>query len=378
MQVIQLAKKVTGGGRKPVLRFAVLGAGNGGLAMAGHLALLGHPVVLYNRSPAKLEALAAGGIHLEGCLEGFGSLQGVTGSLAEAAAFGDVLMIVVPATGHRDLARGLAPHLRDGQVVVLNPGRTLGAVEFEYTLREEGCWARVIVAETQTLLYASRVVGPGRVHIFSLKQRVPVATLPGREAPRVVDLLREAFPQMVTAAHVLQTGMDNIGAIFHPAPVLMNLARIEEGHAFDYYHEGITPAAARLLETMDGERLAVATALGVEAVSARQWLAEAYGAGGRDLYEAIRHTPAYRGIKAPGSLDTRYILEDVPMSLVPISSLGAMLGVATPAIDSVITMAGAIYGMDFRGRGRTVERLGLTGLSLAELYDYVLEGREVA
>ena len=35
-------------------KFCVLGAGNGGLAMAGHLAIMGFPVNLYNRSKKRL------------------------------------------------------------------------------------------------------------------------------------------------------------------------------------------------------------------------------------------------------------------------------------------------------------------------------------
>ena len=37
--------------------FAIIGAGNGGMAMAGHLAIMGYPVNLYNRTAEKLSGV---------------------------------------------------------------------------------------------------------------------------------------------------------------------------------------------------------------------------------------------------------------------------------------------------------------------------------
>jgi opine dehydrogenase len=102
-------------------------------------------------------------------------------------------------------------------------------------------------------------------------------------------------------------------------------------------------------------------------MTARQWLYFAYEATGRGLHEAMHANPGYRNILAPATLHMRYLLEDVPASLVPMASLGAMLGVATPAMDAVIDLADALLGLDFRAEGRTVERLGIQGLSVREL-----------
>ncbi len=43
-------------------------------------------------------------------------------------------MVVTPSSAHRDVAAGLASYLQDGQIVVLNPGRTCGAIEFAKVL----------------------------------------------------------------------------------------------------------------------------------------------------------------------------------------------------------------------------------------------------
>lgn len=356
--------------------FAVIGAGNGGLTMAGHLTLMGFPVILYNRTPERLVPIRErGGVQLEGAVRGFAPLRAITSDPA-ALADADCLMVVVPASGHRDVARTLAPHLRDGQTVVLHPGRTLGAIEFEHVLRKSGCSADVCVAEAQTLLYASRAIGPARVWIFRLKRRITLAALPATRTHEVVWRLREAFPQFMPAHHVLETSLDNIGAVFHPAPTVLNLARIEAGDRFEYYHEGISPAAAAILEAVDAERVTVAAALGVSAVSARRWLQEAYGCRGRDLHAAIQANAAYAGIQAPGALDTRYLWEDVPTGLVPLSSLGEFLEVPTPVTNSLITLASIAVGTDFQATGRTLERVGLAGMWVHDIHTYVMEGRE--
>ncbi len=109
-------------------------------------------------------------------------------------------------------------------------------------------------------------------------------------------------------------------------------------------------------------------------MSAREWLYMAYDAAGRTLYEAMRANRGYDGIKAPKTVYNRYITEDIPMSLVPIASLGRLVGVPTPAIDSIILLGSILHGVDYWAEGRTVESLGLAGKSLKEIRRYVLEG----
>lgn len=350
-------------------RFAVIGAGHGGLAMAGHLAYMGFRVNLWNRTPERIDHIRLrGGIGLEGAIEGEGPLALVTSNLEEAIRGVHVIMVAVPAFGHRDVAAALAQFVQDKQIVVLNPGRTGGALEVRNVFTENGVTKKVTIAETQTFLYTSRRMEPSSAHIFDIKNEVALAALPSYETPEVLKILRPAFPQFIPGDNVLKTGLENIGAIFHPAVMLLNAGRIESTHGnFQYYLEGITPSVAAILEAMDRERVSVAGALGIRAHTARQWLYLTYSSHGSDLYESVQSTPGYRGITAPAHLNHRYILEDVPMSLVPIASIGDMLGVRTPTIRSIIQLASAVHGRDFWKEGRTVERLGIKGMSVKEI-----------
>jgi opine dehydrogenase len=358
------------------IRFCVVGAGNGGLAMAGHLGLMGFRVSLYNRTDERLAGVRwHGGVNVDGEVTGFGQVAVATSDMGEALEGSDVIMVVTPSTAHMGLAALMAPHIKDGQLLVLNPGRTGGALEVRKTLADSGCRSRPIIAEAQTFIYASRALSRYEGHIFKIKNSVALAALPSFWTPEALALLEPAFPQFKPGGTVLATSMENIGAVFHPALTIMNAGWIEETRGdFEYYLQGITPSIALILERIDEERLAVARALGERSMSAREWLYLSYDSPGNDLYEAIRNTVAYRGIKAPPSLMHRYIFEDVPMSLVPMSSIGAMLGVSTPTIDMIIDLGSMLHGTDYRAQGRTVSRLGIEGLSVKEIHGIVTAG----
>lgn len=360
-------------------RYTVIGAGHGGKAMAAHLALMGFPVTLYNRTPENVSAIKArGGIELtsyEGGPHGFGSLELVTSDMGEALEQAEVVMVVVPSTAHADVARKAAPYLKDGQVVVLNPGRTGGAMEFREVLRREGCEADVIVAEAETLIYASRSEGPAGARIFRIKEAVGIAALPATRTREVLAIIHSAYPQFVDGESVLHTGLNNMGAIFHPALTILNAGRIEStGGDFQFYIDGVTPSVARVLEALDRERVTVASALGIRARTALEWLRIAYDATGVDLHEAIHNQRGYYGIQAPRTLNHRYIAEDVPMSMVPIAALGQRYGVRVRGMESIIRLACIIHRTDYWRKGRTLDKLGIEHLSVYEMMRYVMEG----
>ena len=77
--------------------------------------------------------------------------------------------------------------------------------------------------------------------------------------------------------------------------------------------------------------------------------------------------PGYRGIMAPTNLNVRYLSEDIPASLVPIASIGEMFKVPTPTLKALIHLGSIINGCDYWNEGRTVEQLGIAGMTLKEL-----------
>ena len=364
---------------KKIQRYSVLGAGHGGRAMAAHLALMGFDVALYNRTPDHIEGIKARmGVDLEGGErgpDGFAELALVTSYMKEAVEHGEMLMVVVPSSAHVHIAASMAPYLRDGQIIILHPGRTCGAIEFDKVLRDSGCDADFTVAEAETFIYASRAEGPAQSKIFRIKEAVPLAALPATKTSFVLEAIKPAYPQFIDGIDVLHTGLNNMGAIFHPAISILNAGRIETTHGdFEFYIDGVTPSVARILEVLDRERVTVASSLGIRARTSLEWLQLAYDTQGVDLHEAIHNQPGYYGIKAPRTLKHRYIFEDVPMSLVPMAALGMRYGVSVRGMDSMIRLANFIHHTDYWRRGRTLDRLGIEQYSVSELTKFVREG----
>lgn len=360
------------------LTYCVIGAGNGGLAMAGYLSMLGYKVNLYNRTVEKILPLMKDPtIYITGEENGFGVLNKVTGNMEEAIKDVDIIMVTIPAIGHRDIAKEMAPYLKDGQIIVLNPGRTGGALEVYETLLRERKKNNIIVAEAQTFIYATRSIKVTHSHIFKSKKEVLLAAIPATKTNHVLELLNEAYPQFISAKDILETSINNYGAIFHPAPTLLNSGHIERCIPFEYYTEGITPSIGNFLEKLDRERMELGRYLQVDTVSAMDWLYESYGAKGDSIYEAVQKNPAYQGLQAPQGLYIRYIYEDVPYSLVPMESMAQCIGLETPAISSIINIAQLMTNRDFREEGRTADRLGLEGLSITEMHMLARKGKIV-
>jgi opine dehydrogenase len=211
--------------------FAVLGAGNGGFCMAADLALRGFEVRLFEL-PAFGHSLdpvhQAGGIALRGVVgEGFARPALVTTDIGTALDGAGVIMVVVPAVGHRAMARACAPFLQDGQIVVLTPGCCGGVLEFQRELRAHGCRAEVTLAESTSLMYAVKKEGGHRVWARGLKQGLPLAAMPAGQTPALIERLRPAFPQFVPAVNVLDTSFNNSNHMTHPAFMLLNLGLVE-------------------------------------------------------------------------------------------------------------------------------------------------------
>ena len=360
-------------------KYTVIGAGHGGKAMAAHLALMGLKVTLYNRTFDHISVIKKrGGIELESAeagAQGFGRLVNVTSDMGDALKKAQMVMVVVPSSAHADIAKAAAKYLKNDQIVILHPGRTGGALEFAKVLRDESCKAEVTIAEAETFIYASRSDGPAEARIFRIKEAVPLAALPAIRTEQVLDAIHPIYPQFIDGVDVLHTGVNNMGAIFHPALTLLNAGWIEATHGdYQFYIDGVTPSVARVLEALDRERVTVASSLGIRARNAMEWLKMAYDTSGVDLHDAIHNQPGYYGIKAPTSLSHRYIFEDVPMSMVPMASLGERFGVSVSSMDSIIRLACIVHHTDYWKRGRTVDKLGIGDLSVGEVTRYVTEG----
>jgi opine dehydrogenase len=360
-------------------RFAVLGAGCGGQTFAGRIASLGYEVSLYNRTRSRLGQLPTDGyIRLEGAIEAEGTIVRATNNIGEAVQNSDVLLVATTALGHKDIARTATPYLKDGQVIVLNPSRTFGALEVANEIYSRRPELDVVICEANTLAYACRVLSPGHAKVHGVKSEVALAALRPEKTDYALELLTPVFPNMRKAENILETSLGNIGAIFHPTITLFNSSRINAGEQFEFYREGVDETVAEFMKAVDAERMAIASRLDTRIPTLEEWLSSRYSIEGDDLMHLLHNNPSYEGLFAPNTVIHRYLLEDVPTGLVPLSLVGKALDIETPNMDTLISRANEATGMDLAGRGRTLERLGLVGGNIQELLmDFIYRPEKV-
>lgn len=354
------------------MKISVIGAGNGGQAIAGYLGLNGFEVSLYDIDIPKMVSLKMlGGIRLEGRIEGLGKIACITTDIAEAVRGAEIIMVTTVANAHRAVAMSIAPYLENGQVVVLNPGRTCGALVFKQTLKNEGCNKRIYLGEAQTLVYACRIIENGHVNIIGIKDEVLLSGLPSADTDYILSKLNPIFPCFMKADNVLSTSLENIGAMFHPCVLLFNAATIERNDVFWFYRD-MTEQVAKFIEKFDTERLAVGKAYGIDLLSVREWIKFAYkDTEGESLCERMRNNPAYHDIKSPSTIFTRQLTEDIPTGVLPILELGRAANVDTPLLQSMIHICEGLLNMDLHSNGRTLKNLGLEGKTKDEILNYI-------
>ena len=383
---------------------AVLGAGNGGKATAADLALQGLKVRLFEWQEyrANIEALLEEPvIQAQGAVAGEARLELVTTDLAEAIDQADLIIACVQGVAHPRLANELAPLLWDGAIVMLNPGSCGGALEFRRVLGEHQLDKYIILCETGTLTYGCRAGGPRGVEVYLRVEHVAFAALPGAATESLLAVLQPLFPGLRAGRDVLEVALCDGNPVIHPAIMLSNLAVVERlGEQHRFYSEGVTPAVARIIEAVDKERIAVGKALGYELVPEPEMCAmQGYASppgplsprlqavarergrttdGGSDYYECYAKSDVFGPIASPPSVEHRYLHEDVGLGLVTLVSLGEMLEVETPVARSLVGLATVVTGRDYLGEGRrTVEKLGLAGLSDEEREMFLQEARRV-
>lgn len=366
------------------MKIVILGAGSGACAAAVDLTLRGFTVSLYSRSETTIEPLQAQrGVQSVGGVFGreFVPVPTITCDVEEAVAGAEVFMVTVPAHGHRYYASLLAPYVSQDTVVLLHPGHTGGALGFVRAVRRSGSRGTIKCCEMRTLAYVAQKPAPHQVTVFGITSGdLGIAAFPGKYQPELVEVVKEIYPAVEPRQKVLETGLSNLNAVLHPAVTLLNAGWIEHtAGQFRIYSQGMTPAVGAVMEAVDGERLAIADAYALGAKSlARHFYEqgttteEAFVSG--SAYRVVKESPSSRRIKAPSTLDHRFLHEDVGCGLVPMSALGNLVGVGTPNMEALIRLASLANGTDYASSGRTLDRMGLSGISMDCMDEFLYQG----
>ncbi len=352
------------------MKLAVIGAGNGGAAAAVELSLAGHDVALYARSADTIAPFKRDGIrHLGVFGEGVVRPALLSTNMAEATRDAEAAIICLPTFAHVDVARALHSANWDVSLpVILNPGHTGGAFEFEAAYRSLAAKAPPI-AEFATLAYIARKPASNTVSITGRAKSLRAAALPG--AGDALRLACDLFPGAYDSGDVIACDLSNINMVVHPPGAILGAAWVEAtGGDFTFYVQGMTPGVIEIMRALDDERMTVGKAFGHDLPSVIEEM-KAVGtvpadADSRD-YAAIAVGEANRRIKAPDSLSHRYYMEDFGHGLVPFLAYARVAKVEVP-VASALTKLG-LTATAKRGAMvlRTAATMGFEGWSLSRL-----------
>ncbi len=358
---------------------AILGAGNGGCAMAADLATRGYRINLYEHpdfSSSFEEIIRSHGISMSGaCGQKEALLNLATTDLRRAIEGVDLINLVVPSTAQELFIKALVDVVRPSQTVVVWAGR-FGALEFARIWKSRhGDKPMPRVAETDTLPYGVRKPSPASVRILYTSTRLLVGSMPAREGEAVAAELRKLYPEMQAVGNVLAAALANPALVVYGIGALLNVARIERMQGkFYLFDEGITPAVASVMHQAYGEMSGVAEAY---RCPIPQFPREAFD-GPLSLEGACFKAPeaggGFAAMDGPRDVKGRYMMENIGDALSPIAELGHLAGVATPLLNALVTLGSTICGVDFRTQGRNLARLGLGASSAPQIIE-LIEGR---
>lgn len=356
------------------MKLTVLGGGNGAYAAAADLAGLGHEVSLWRRDRGQLQAVLA--TRRLSARDAAGRrevvLSKVTADIGEAVRGAGLIVVPIPAFAQEDIAAALAPHLADGQVIFLPPG-SFGSYVMMRRLRRAGCTADVSVAETGTLPWLARKHGPAEVAITIRATRLPTGVFPAQNGPHAFSILRAAFPSVEPIEDALAGALMNAGPIIHPPLIIMNAGPLEHFDRWDIHNEGTQPSIRRVTDALDNERIAVRKGLG--------YVGEHFPLSDHYNNDRWMYGDAHRRLVDSGDwrerivlTEHRYMREDVHYGLAFLVSVADWAGVPAPVASGLLSVASAICGKDLRKGERTLEALGLAGLSRERMAGLLARG----
>jgi opine dehydrogenase len=348
-------------------RVTVLGGGSDALLLSALCLAEGADVTLFSAYGAELDALRGGhGIALRGAGP-VGNYQvdrddapsiATTAELDRAVAGAEVIFLTGPVHKQRTYAMVLADHIRDGQVLVLAPGRSFGAAEAAWLLRVGGTKADYTLVEVQGLPYWHAVAG-NQLHL-SVAGGVSAATLPAGRGD-AVEGLRRFLPNLLPVINTVRSSFDDGSGLVEVPALLIGGPAVKDGLPTvpdgavalaenNTFRALIGPQHEAIMVRMAQERMEVAKRFGVRDLPGLgEW--------------QERHAGALKGEGSrpvPPFAKAQKIVRCATIgSLVPLVSAARMAGVPVPATEAMVTLAGTVLGAEMSTAGRRLEAIGI-------------------
>lgn len=360
---------------------------NVGAPMAGDLALGGHDVrlALFADQSDLLEAIrSTGGISITAPADktlcghnGLGKLRVLTSDPAEAVAGADLVVLDVEPMELEDRAADVIPHLENGQVLYVNSHGYWPSLRLAPALRAADK-AGVTILEGIAPNVGSRRTG-AEVTSYYVRREVPFAAFPANRTADAERFLPFISPSAELLRDVIETNFENLNMLVHPAMTLLNVGYFDRAEAagdpISFYGTGNTAHAGKLAEALDAERTPACAAYGVRYRSLLDHIHRIYGAGGDTVHEAVEQAPVYNssgGMRA--TIWQTWMEGDLPLSHVPFVELAESAGVSAPLRRGFVDILDALLGTNSWKDGLNLKRLGLAGMSVEQIRQYVETG----
>jgi len=353
------------------MKFAVLGGGSAGQGIAGYLALKGHEINLYNRTPEKIASIARyGNLKVSGVIKGNAKIETASSDMREILRDVDSILVAARAFGHESIIKESLPYIEKNATIVVFTGYWAALRLRSILSREQR--NDIAIAETTLLPLASEIVEEGHVKISGIKSKMRIAACPVSRTASVYKKLSSVLPQLFPGNNVLETSLESFNPVLHIPIALFNLAGIEKKDKFEFYHDGISPRVARVIDAIDAERMNLTKKLNLDLIKASEVLREYYETKGSSTYEIIRNCKAYEGYVLPNVFS--YVREDLLYGVVPMVSICNLLGISAEASKTLISSWSVVDSVDYWREGVKIDKLGMEGMDREKILELVING----
>lgn len=355
------------------VRIGIAGAGSIAFGTAALLAENGHIPMLWSPSGESTAALSDGATLIaSGAIEGEFSPQ-IASSAADLAGQNDCLLVALPAYGHKEVMDAVAPHIRDGQHIIISSHASLGAIYLSDLLADRGITAPVTAWGTTVV--TGRRQSPTKVLVNTVRKLVDLCTVPETQSDAALALCRRLFGDRFQPRDgLLAISLSNLNPQNHMGIALGNMTRMERGETWSQ-GQNVTPNVGRLLEALDEERLAIADALGLDVRTIFEHFHLSFHVPVASISEMNQQMHAEgNGGTGPATADSRYVTEDVPYGLALTAELGRMAGRRAHLHEAGIRIFSAMYGRDFMGENALLTDIDLSRWTLDDLREAARTG----
>lgn len=355
------------------MKIAVLGGGGIGLGTAALLASNGVSVAIWSRSNLGIQPLLDGKLLLASGAVSGRFLINASLCVEETIAGVQTVIVAVSGAGLKATLEQLAPHVSDGQLIIISSHLSFAALYLSKLLAQRGVKAE-ICAWASTVVTARRL-GPGEVEVSSIRRELTAASLGSVKNGQ--ELSTKFFPDtgFKQVESLIAVTLNNVNPTSHAAVALCNLTRMEYGEEWGSYF-GISGAVGRLIEALDLERLSLARSFGMETHSLQQHWHRSFDLPLGSISDmAAEQNKRRRGRPlGPQTLEHRYVTEDLPFGIVPNIILGKISGIGMAAHEACLHLFDLLYHRDFQAENDLLANLSLNQLSKLDLIEICDKG----